>query len=340
MSCGSDTAGPVNIINTTQNCYNKCKLSYNFKSSALIVINQKDYLKIVPSNKNTTTAVYASSDSPGCDGGQGDFAVEEVRLYHPSVHTYGPKKTRAEGELIIYLNNISGGKNLIICIALTTKNGTQPKATSQLTNIINDTLQIGNTLGEGGGIQGLNFNLNDFIPIKKGFYSYTANLPHPPCTSCVDYIVYDMNDAAINLDDTTMNNFKSVITSNLSTIVPITDKINYGYNKAGALLGLSQDGNEIYIDCNPTGSSGDVLINESKNGIINDNPFALFKRILSDLGIKKPTTSITFLVIFSITLLGAVIVVGFYNLATSIFNSINKGSPKADPTPGIEMRST
>ena len=297
MSCGSDSTGPVNIINTTQECYNKCKLSYNFKTSSIIVINKNDYLKIVPSNKNTTTVVYASSDSPGCNGGQGDFAVDEVRLYYPSVHTYGIKNTRADGELIIYLNNITGGKNLIICIALTTQNGSQPKATSQLTDIINDTLQIGNTQGEGGGIQGLNFNLNDFIPVKKGFYSYTANLPHPPCTSCVDYVVYDMNDAAISLDSTTMNHFKSIIKSNLSIIVPITDTIDYGYNKIGASLGISADKDQIYIDCRPTGSSGDVLINESKNGIINDDPFTVLKAFLA----PKDTAMIA--VVFTILLL-------------------------------------
>ena len=81
MSCGSDTTGPVNIINTSQECYNKCKLSYNFKSSSVNVINKQDYLSLIPSNKNTATVVYASSDSPGCNGGQGNFAVEEFFTY-------------------------------------------------------------------------------------------------------------------------------------------------------------------------------------------------------------------------------------------------------------------
>ena len=38
--------------------------------------------------------------------------------------------------IVIILNNSTGGKNAVICIPISTLNGTLPTATGQLTNII------------------------------------------------------------------------------------------------------------------------------------------------------------------------------------------------------------
>lgn len=292
MSCTKLT-GPVNIIHTNNNCYHKCKFLYNFKLTSISVMNKQNYLSIEPSNKTYTSVTYNSSDTGTCNnGGSGKYIVDELKIFHPSLHSYNNKKANAE--LIIHLNNESGGRNLIICIPITTNNGTQPKASSQLETIINYTSKIGNKSDEGGSVQGLNFNLNNFIPKNKGFYAYTATYPYLPCVNCVDYVVYDMNDVAISLSNSTIDKLTSIISEMPSVIKSITPSLGYSYNKKGASQNDKETGDseEIYIDCQPTGTSGEILINESKNSILNNNPFAMLSGLNQDTYNKLKTTGL------------------------------------------------
>ncbi len=275
MTCQNAT-GPVNIIPTSTNCFNKCRFSYNFTKTGVNTSHKNNYILIEPSDKNSPNVIYSSASTSSCkNGGEGNYAVEEIRIYHSSIHTYGKKKTRANAELIIHLSNISGGKNLIICIPITNKNGSQPEASNQLNEIVSYLARMGNSTGEGGTVQGLNFDLNSFIPQKKGFYAYTASLPYPPCTKCIDYIVYDVNDAAISLDNSTLSKIKELI---VATVIPeqlTIPKLGYAYNKKGAQYGLGNN-NAIWIDCQPTGSDGQVLSDENKEGILSNNSFSMF----------------------------------------------------------------
>ena len=119
MSC-TNTTGPVDIVHPDHitPCYEKCKLLYNFKLSGIAATNKNNYLSIEPSDKTSTSVIYSSSDVGNCNnGGTGNYGVEEIRIFHPSLHTY--QGSKAEGEVIIYLNNMSGGRNLIICIPIT-----------------------------------------------------------------------------------------------------------------------------------------------------------------------------------------------------------------------------
>ena len=223
MICKNAT-GPVNILPTTIISNEKSKLNYNFKKVGVSAVNKGKYLSIRPNDKSTISVSYTSTDVGSChNGGKGDYAVNEIRVFHPSLHTYN--YIQAAGEIIISLNNISGGRNLIICIAITTRNGTQPNAASQLATIINHIANIGNSTGEGGTIQGLNFDLNKFMPVGKPFYSYTATLPYQPCTACTDYIVYDMKDASISLDPNTIGVLNTFIKATATNIQPINKKI-------------------------------------------------------------------------------------------------------------------
>ena len=169
LTCPNAT-GPVNIIPTPNHCFNKCRLNYKFAKTGVNTSHQSDYISIVPNDSNTPTVVYSSANTSSCrNGGEGNYGVEDIKIHHPSLHTYGKKQVHAMAELVIHLNNISGGANLIICIAITNKNGSQPHASEQLTQIIEYLTKMGNSTGEGGTVQGLNFDLNSFIPKKKDF---------------------------------------------------------------------------------------------------------------------------------------------------------------------------
>jgi len=322
MSCPNAT-GPVNIIPTSTNCFNKCRFSYNFTKTGVNTSHNDNYISIEPSDKNSPNVIYSSASTSSCkNGGEGNYAVEELRIYHPSLHTYGKKKTRAAAELIIHLSNVSGGKNLIVCIAITNKNGSQPKASSQLNDIVSYLARMGNSTGEGGTVQGLNFDLNSFIPQKKGFYAYTASLPYPPCTKCIDYIVYDVHDAAISLDNSILSKITSLITPLYTPEQIMVPKLGYAYNKKGAQHGLGNN-DAIWIDCKPTGSDGQILMDENKEGVLSNNSFSMFAGMN-----QKKYESWKYIVISLLLVFLAVIVllIFMYVIPRMIFGSGTKTS--------------
>ena len=271
MSC-LNTTGPVNINHPDNIIYCKetCKLSYNFKSTLVSVANKGNCLVIEPSDKNSTPVTYSSTDAGDCKtGGEGKYSVQEVRVYcatNPggSLHKYDDE--RATGEVIIYLNNTIGAGNLIICIPIISSQGSLPKATSQLTNIIQNSLSTANSSDESNGpLRGVELDLNYFIPKKAGFYSYTATLPYPPCTNCINYIVYTPLHG-IYLSKNTITKLTEII-ERLTPPIHSSDQptIGYAYNKTGATKDNEND--DTYMDCQPVGEDGEVLISENKDGI-------------------------------------------------------------------------
>jgi hypothetical protein len=285
-NCSNLTA-PIDIRVSTplDVCDVKCKLSYNFKAlTDIVASNMSTYLKIVPANKAATTVGYSSTDTPNCKhGGDGKFVVSEIRIYTPSIHTYATQRDLSNGELIIFLNNITGGRNLLICIPISSSasSASLKSAGIQLETIITQMSSTGNTSGQSSQIKGLNFNLDKFMPPPgKGYYKYTASFftLSPPCIKCLDYVVYDINDIAISLKTSSLAKLISILQTPpyLSTIQsPPLASIGYARNNKGATNGLTEDREQIYIDCKPTGSKGEVLIDESKNGILDNNPFSM-----------------------------------------------------------------
>ena len=273
MSCDNST-GPINIsVNkNVSNCQGKCNLNYKYDLTSVIATNKKYYLSLNVNNSNNPVVKYSTNNRGAkCNSTGGDYSINEIRVYHPSLHTY--KGRRADAELIIDHTNLVGGNDLIVCIPISINSGTLQNATEQLTQIIEFMTRVGNKPGEGGNIQGLNFNLNDFIPKKKGFFTYSASLPYPPCTSCVEYIVYDLNTASISLTNSVFNKLKSIISAKKIPIQEVTNNLGLGYNKNGAIYGSAIT--SIWIDCQPTGSHGEVLIQEKKNLISNEQEFSL-----------------------------------------------------------------
>ena len=266
MNCDNST-GPINISTNknVSNCEGKCNLNYKYNITSVIAKNKKYYLSLNFNNNSNSVVKYSTNDrGTKCSSSGGDYSLNEMRIYYPSIHTY--KGARADAEIIIDHTNLIGGNDLIICIPISINSGTQQNASTQVTEIIEFMTKVGNKPGEGGNIQGLNFNLNDFIPKNKGFFTYSASLPYPPCTKCVEYIVYDVNTASISLTNGTLNKLKTITSASKIPVKPITDDLGLAYNKKGAMKGIQPSGDSIYIDCQPTGEDGEILINENKDG--------------------------------------------------------------------------
>jgi len=102
------------------------------------------------------------------------------------------------------------------------------------------------------------FTLNDFIP-KKPFFSYTGMSPIDNCKNpdC-HFVVFGM-DNAIPIDIV-----------NLSALQIVHDPMPvkntpYFYNATGPSgLTMKGDDSEIFIDCQPTDDSGQLLVTEPK----------------------------------------------------------------------------
>ena len=181
----------------------------------------------------------------------------------------------------------------MICIPIIQSNNQSlSKAGSQLEKIIKYIAPLDQG-DESGIIPGSSdFDLNEFIPKNAGYYSYTATVPIEPCsTSCTDLIVYDIvnQNAAINLPMSALSTLAGAINKTAFPIKTRSQDANYAYNETGAIYGT--DTNEIYIDCQPTGSSGELLIGQPKDRLLNNINFNILDNMspstykkLKDLG--------------------------------------------------------
>ena len=87
-------------------------------------------------------AKYTNSSTLNCnsDEQEKNLSLGEIRIYQPSLHAYGTdngEPIRANAEFIMVMNNITCGRNALICIPISTTQGMLPKATEQLNAIIN-----------------------------------------------------------------------------------------------------------------------------------------------------------------------------------------------------------
>jgi hypothetical protein len=224
-----------------------------------------------------------------------EYNVGAIYLYSPSFHFFDGNL--AEGELqIIHEPVLGNGLPLIVCIPITTSSGSIPNNNGSTllqdmiinaVNIVETTEQeISNFNNEIGGVEIedqnnyavnnqmsyiqnqydsaltntpqvlniKNYTLENIIP-KSPFFSYTDT------NESVNYIVYGMNDA-IMVDLYYIEILQGVISPYYSN--PTYDTNGNGnvyqvfFNQTGATNLLTTNlSDEIYIDCQPTGSSNE-----------------------------------------------------------------------------------
>jgi hypothetical protein len=131
-------------------------------------------------------------------------------------------------------------------------------ATQIVTDIINETTQLAAN-GDAINIKLNDYNLNSIVPQTPYYYYEDSNGNN--------VIVYGLK--------TSISINKSVIDTLQKTIIPVTD-VKYPsveffqYNKFGPSMGGS-GGDEIYIDCQPTGNTEETTeVEYSKSPTNND----------------------------------------------------------------------
>jgi carbonic anhydrase len=245
MSCPNATS-PVDIINNNSSiCDLKCNYNFNYPLTNLLTIsNRGEYLSI-RTEKSQITPVKFNADN---------YEVRDIRIYKPSLHTYGG--STADAEMIISHTNLSGGNNLLVCIPITIGSSSN-ESTSFLDTILSDVAKNSNSTGNYTITNIATFTLNKFVPMKP-YYSYNGSLPYSPCNGSYNYVVFSKEDSAIYMSSSAFDVLdKTIYTNKYST------KKNKGglfYNKTGPTTISSDKGDDVYIECVPTGSSGETLV--------------------------------------------------------------------------------
>jgi carbonic anhydrase len=238
MSCPDATAPiDISLSNITGKCDYKCSFSFQYNNSSCIATNRGDYL----------TLSYDKSSSPPILYNTAGYDVEEVRIYIPSLHSYNGSKT--DGELIIVHTSNTGANPLLVCIPIKSNNNSSVGATlfSKIVDTVADSAPAN---GESTTVNIPRYNLTALVP-KKPFFSYSASEPYQPCSASVEYIVYDLLNSELNIMPDTLTKLQSIIQSNL---YDIKEGPNLFFNEKGPSIG-GAEGGEIYIDCQPVGSS-------------------------------------------------------------------------------------
>jgi carbonic anhydrase len=246
MSCPNATAPiDINLSKVSGKCDFKCKYSFKYNNSACVATNRGDYISLSYDKSSSPPVLY---DAVGYD-------VQEVRMYSPSLHSYTGSKTDAE-LVIVHMSN-SGTKPLLVCIPIKINNSmsTSAQLFSAIIEIVSNNAPAD---GETTTVNTDNYNLSDLVP-RKPYFSYTATEPYQPCSTIVDYVVFSPLNASLDITQESLDLFKTFMIDNPYDVKTGTE---FFYNEKGSEVSMGNG--EIYIDCQPVGSSEET-VNVVKN---------------------------------------------------------------------------
>ena len=285
MSCANATA-PIDLTGNTDNiCNLKCAYSFKYAPTSLRITNQGNYLSFLTDDANTPPVTYNDQN----------YNVKEVRLYSKSLHTWSGMQ--ADAELVIYHTNLNSTNKLLVCIPIV-KSSTSTAASAELFDfIVAETQRTATSQGQQTAYNNPTLTLGKFIPMKP-YYSYAGTLPWTPCNGRYSYIVFKKEDAITM----TSNAYTA-----LKTLIPDPHNIQTkNENNTGSIF-YNANGptppnvGEIYIDCQPTGDDGEVLVPAKvDSGGILDND--LLKRIFNSTLVKLFVGVLVMLLIWKVAM--------------------------------------
>lgn len=245
----NNATSPIDITNNYDStCDLKCKYSFKYPLSNLNLTNKGSFLYIMPEIFNDSPVTYNSKK----------YNVRGIRLYRKSLHTYGGKN--ADAELLIIHNNVNGSDILIVSIPIMVGSG-NPKSSSIFDTIISEVAKTANSVGKQTSLNNVSFTLDQLIPMKP-YFAYNGTLPYSPFNGTNSYIVYNI-DNAISMSSSAFETFSNIIKESNSQINPVKNGLYYN-EKGPTYYSPTGKSDEIFIECLPTGSSGEVLIEKNK----------------------------------------------------------------------------
>jgi carbonic anhydrase len=298
----SNASSPIDITNNYDSiCDLKCKYSFNYPLSNLILTNTGEYLSIIPESFNNPPVSYNSNK----------YNVTEIRLYQKSLHTYAGNN--ADAELLIIHNNVVGSDILIVSVPIMV-GVANPKSSDIFDTIISEFAKTANSVGTQTTLNNVSFTLGQLVPMKP-YFSYNGSLPFPPFDGIMTYVVFNI-DNAISMSGQAFQSFSNIIVQSSSPISPVQNGLYF--NATGpTYYSPSGSSDEIYIECLPTGSSGEVLIQKDKG---DQTSFNSSGSSLSNIFNNK---------IFQGALVAFIIMLGLYFFKMGVNSFLSKKSAKS-----------
>jgi len=225
----SKTAMNISSQNIAGSCSFKCALSFSYpETTSVTASNQETQISV---NVPATTIYPATFNNE-------KYKLHGISIFSPSLHLYNG--TKADGEILI-LHISDTGKRLLIFIPLTT-GGVSSPGTEIVTNIINAVSAGANTSGHSTN-QIPNFTCNDIVPMSP-FYNYEFH--------DFAHVIAFSEQHGITVGE-----------SDITTLQKIIKPANNSQIQSGPALFFNKEGpstntgngSDIYIDCQPTGSS-------------------------------------------------------------------------------------
>jgi hypothetical protein len=174
---------------------------------------------------------------------------ESIALVFPSYHTYDGSKTT--GELIISTQCPNNGTLLYICVPMSTQSGTSnPLLNEIFDSIIKAPLTQNNPEIN---LNLTNYTLNSILPKKPYFFYESLNNETNIVSNC---IAFGLQDGIALTSD-----YASQLTALVSPLpadflfIPPNENRYLFYNPDGPMKMNNGIGDQIYIDCSPTGNS-------------------------------------------------------------------------------------
>lgn len=297
---------PLIISKSTQAeniCNLKCSYKFDYPTTNLQILNRGGYLLWKVDETNQAPVVYNDDF----------YTVKEARIYWKSLHAYtnDSNTTYADAELVIDHVNTKNTKKLLVCIPITQSSTSTSDSAMFFDLIMTEISRTAPSMGQQTTYNKSTFSLDKFVP-NKPFYSYNGTLPWPPSNGSYDYIVFEKENA-ITMSNLSYKLLQQIITeSEISAIDPKTVNADIFYNPNGP---ISPRGGEIYIDCQPTGDDGEILVPAKlDSGGILDNE--LLKRIWNFTMVK--------------IVVGAIVMIILWILAQKIIMGIAKNASRVD----------
>jgi len=294
-TCDKFTA-PIDLNPTkdTEICDLMCEYDFNYNNSNTVVFNRGDFLSIAYDRPSKAPVRFKGTN----------YFVKQVLLCQPSLHTF--KGKHADGELIIIHTGEQGQNDLVVCIPIVSKN-TVSKTAIDLEIIIDQVSSHAPNIGDSVHINTLSLNLNNFVP-KKPYFFYVGTFQFNNCSKINDIIVFDyLSDAYITMSQNVYDTFTNILSE--QSYKTNSQNRDFFYNKVGP---VSETKDEIYIDCQPTGDDGEVIISTTKS--LHDADYLV--KELANLENSQIYNA----------LIGVLLMIGLYSLGKFLFSRVSSAS--------------
>jgi hypothetical protein len=209
-------------------CDNKCSYTFDYKKEPVIATNYETYLMFT---RNASLDVIKYNED--------EYFADSFQIYRSSGFKYN--NFESEGILVITHSNRTISSNKLLVNIPLYSGGSHTKSNSGITSLLTSIAKSGNEPVEVRDIV-----LNDFIP-QKEYYVFTN----------VEKNIVFSRENGIYMDDENLKLLEALIPNPLKLYSTNGPQVFLSTRIATRGSGSTSD--EIYIDCQPTGSSEDEI---------------------------------------------------------------------------------